>query len=130
MYNFFVNDHHWFYIGLFFSTVWGWRSGFLFIETPTTGWSHKHPKQAAFWMWYYHFVFNFVGSMAGWGCFYILVVRVHSIEPGLKEFNWGDIILFMFSVIGLTGHLPQAFFGLVQAFGKLAEALASKVSGK
>ena len=93
------------------------------------GLSKKYPQLGTFFIWSYQFIFNFVGSMAGWACFYALIVRVHACYPGMKGFNLGDIVLFIFSVMGLTGHLPQAFYGIVESFGALASAAAKKISG-
>jgi hypothetical protein len=84
----------------------------------------------------YEFIFHFIGSMAGWICFTVLLIRLRDelypiILPGchqLSGFNINDLLLFVFALLGLTGHLPQAFYGFVKSFGKLAESVANKIS--
>lgn len=119
----------WMIFSIIASVFWGIRAAFLFVHTPTIGLSEKYPRWGRFFIYSYQFIFNFVGSMAGWACFYALIVRVSSYYPSMKGFNFGDVLLFIFSVIGLSGHLPQTIYGFVEAFGNLATAATKKISG-
>jgi len=66
----------------------------------------------------YQFLFNFIGSFAGWFCFYILLVKAYS---SLLSFTSSNLILFLISLLGLTGHIPQTLYGLVVSIGKFEE---------
>ena len=116
--------NYWIVAAIIMSFFWGIRSGFLF--TPDK--SGRYPRIRRFFICSYQFIFNFVGSMAGWCCFYALTVRVQSRLPDLRGFNFGDVLLFIFALLGLTGHLPQVISGFVASFGKLAEAAMKKIS--
>lgn len=123
-----MNLKIWLTLSILVSIFWGVRSAFLFVNTPKCGLSEQFPRWGRFFIYSYQFIFNFVGSMAGWACFYILVVRVSIYYPSMEGFNVTDLWLFIFSVIGLTGHLPQSTYGLVESFSKFANALAKKYS--
>ena len=75
-------------------------------------------------VYFYQFNFNFVGSFAGWCCFYILGNRY--LNP---DINLGstDLILFFLVLLGLTGHLPQTLFGIVNAFARLGEIAVGRL---
>ncbi len=130
---------YWWVAGLIMSLLWGLRAVALFPDD-------KHPR----WGFFYQFMFNFVGSLAGWCCVYALAVRMWVVLPspqsllvrggpvpaGLRgqalnppSFTGGDFLLFLMSFLGVTGHLPQAMAGLVSSIEKLAEVAAKKISG-
>ena len=96
----------------------------------TKNWKDQTSKLGYFFWLSYQLIFNFVGSFAGWICFYVLLVRAQSKLPDLSGFNLGDFILFLLSLLGLTGHLPQTLYGLVVSIGKFAEAGTARVLGQ
>lgn len=74
----------------------------------------------------YDFIFHVVGFLAGCWCFYALIKRVQG-YCHFQGLEITDMILFVFSVLGLTGHLPQTLYGFVKAFGELARITADKM---
>ena len=48
--------YSWFWMALILSFYWGIRATFLFAKDRNLWWKS------------YQFIFNFVGSFAGWGC--------------------------------------------------------------
>ncbi|MBU2512157.1 hypothetical protein KJ966_12525 [bacterium] len=117
---------YWIPLSLIMSFIWGVRVihiSYLDLSTQETS------KLSYFFWFFYQFVFNFVGSFAGWVCFYILLLRTQSKLPNFIDFSWSDLLLFILSILGLTGHLPQTLYGLVVSIGKFAEAGAAKVTG-
>jgi len=106
----------WFWLALVMSLFWGIRSTFLFANSRN------------FWWKSYQFIFNFVGSFAGWFCFYVLLVRTHNNMPQFQGFVGGDILLFAVSLLGLTGHLPQVTYGLVEGFAEIAKRAIDKLT--
>ncbi len=71
----------------------------------------------------YEFVFHFIGSMSGWICLMLLV----NIRSNFYETSKG-LILFVFALLGITGHLPQALYGFVRSIGILSEKFVNKIS--
>ena len=75
--------NYWFWLALGMSLFWGIRSVILFRK--------QKP-----WLWkIYEFIFNFVGSFAGWFCFYVLLIRTQNNMPNFQNLTIGDIILFI-----------------------------------
>jgi hypothetical protein len=130
---------YWWIAGLFMSLLWGLRSIAVFPD-------ERHPRWGAI----YQFIFNSVGSFAGWCCIYALAVRMrialpssHNLltgcgpsVPGLTgpaqsppPLTAGDFLLFLMAVLGATGHLPQAMAGLLSSIERLAEGAAKKIGG-
>lgn len=105
---------YWLLSAIVMSLFWGIRSTILFGEKK-------------FWMMSYQFLFNFIGSFAGWFCFVALLTRVQDYLPSFVGFTSGDIVLFFTSLLGLTGHLPQATYGIVQGFAELGKKVADKL---
>jgi len=106
---------NWFLFAFIFSFYWGIRGVFLFGKNK-------------FWWWSYEFLFNFIGSFAGWCCFLALLTRVQSHFPSYNGFTAGDIVLFFVSLLGLTGHLPQATYGIVQGFSEVVTNGIKKIT--
>ena len=133
-------QHHWTSLAYGWSVYWGLHGAYFFTQR---GHLNPHPelfrefedrvcfRRTRFFFWGIHmFVFNFVGSLAAWACLYILIARIESVGGAYNAlaFGWSDLGLFVFAVIGITGHLPQALYGIVTAFGKLAESIANRIS--
>ena len=50
--------------------------------------------------------------------------------PNFQGFTVGDIVLFFISLLGLTGHLPQSVYGVVESFSKIGEIATQKLMEK
>lgn len=105
----------WLWLAIIMSLFWGVRSIILFAESRN------------FWWKSYQFIFNFVGSFAGWFCFYVLLIRTQNNMPRSQGFAVGDIILFIVSLLGLTGHLPQVTYGFVESFVEITKRAMEKL---
>ena len=90
-----------------------------------------HEKKIMLWsIWMiYDFIFHAVGFLAGCTCSYVLIQRVGG-DCHFQKLEIADMVLFIFSVLGLTGHLPQTLYGFVKAFGMLASAAADRLTDK
>jgi hypothetical protein len=97
------------------SLYWGIRAVVLF------------EKSRGFWWQSYQFIFNFIGSFGGWCCLYVLLIRVQNFKGEFQSVSGGDIFLFLVSLLGLTGHLPQSVYGTVESFSKIAEKATDKL---
>lgn len=106
----------WLTLASIMSLFWGVRAIVLF------------ERERNFWWKSYQFIFNFIGSFFGWGCFYVLLVRTQNSMPTFKDFSVGDVVLFVLSLLGLTGHLPQATYGLVAGLADIARKITTKVT--
>lgn len=115
------------------SIFWGVRGVFLFATDTAqalepTSFRKRHPNLERFFQGTYQFIFNGVGSFAGWFYLYALAARVRSRLPSMTGFSWGDLLLFMFALLGLTGHLPQAVVGFLRVFERIGEKVAQKIT--
>ena len=130
---------YWFLLSVITSIFWGLRSVFLFTtdlnaDLPSRQSEHYFlrywcPRARIFFIGSYQFLFNFIGSMAGWMCLYALLVRIkHDDAYIFTEFSWGDVVLFIFSLIGLTGHLPQVTYGFVGAVSDITKRAIQKLT--
>lgn len=123
--NFFIC--YWAPLAIIMSSYWGIRGVHM---SQIKGWKQNTSILGYFFWLSYQLIFNFVGSFAGWVCFYALLVRVQSELPNFSNFSLVDFVLFLLSLLGLTGHLPQTTYGLVVSVGKFAEAGTKKVLGQ
>ena len=106
----------WFWLALTMSFYWGIRAVILFTKDRNWHWKS------------YQFIFNFIGSFASWCCFYILLVRTQNNMPSFQAVTSGDMVLFIMSLLGLTGHLPQVIYGLVEGFIEVGKKAVEKLS--
>ncbi len=66
--------------------------------------------------------------MAGWVCFYILFQKVVNLKNlSSFEVGLGNVVLFIFALLGLTGHLPQTIYGFVESFRLIAEEARKRI---
>jgi hypothetical protein len=114
--------NNWLLLASLSSIFWGVRSAYLFGTKAASCWT-------SFFVRSYQFIFNFVGSFAGWCCLYVLLLRINNVALATHDFTGGDVLLFLLSLFGLTGHLPQATYGLVQAVESLAQKAIEKMTG-
>ncbi len=113
----------WFWFATIMSLFWSTRSVILFRNQGIYGRNFYEN----FWWKSYEFIFNFVGSFAGWFCFYALLIRTQNNIPRFQGFTGGDIILFIVSLLGLTGHLPQTIYGFVESFAEITKRATEKL---
>jgi len=118
----------WIIPSLIMSIFWGIRNVCLFTEDSSSLLKSKLPWIGKFWSGSYQFISNFVGSFAGWCCLYVLLIRLQINYPNLDYVNMMDLLLFIFSLLGLTGHLPQLIVGFVGSFSKIIEAVVKKIT--
>jgi hypothetical protein len=69
--------------------------------------------------------FNFLGSIAGWLILWILLpCLTHSFSTQSTDcLSSKDIILFLLSLIGISGYLPLALFGIARSANELANKI-------
>lgn len=116
---------YWFIIAVIMSLFWGIRGLHMSL---LKNWKDQFSKSGYFFWLSYQLIFNFVGSFAGWICFYILLIRTQKKLPEFTTgFDTSDFMLFSLSILGLTGHLPQTLYGLVVSIGKFAEVGTSRL---
>ena len=134
--NFFIN--YWLWFAFVLSIFWGTRSCILYATDEVVNLKDegkkkyflrsKHPKLANFFMGAYQFIFHFMGSFAGWCCFYVLLIRIQRNIDTFSGFNSGDILLFFLAVLGLVGHLSMVIYGIGNSFENLINTLTKKIS--
>ncbi|MFH1023779.1 MAG: hypothetical protein V1809_10385 [Planctomycetota bacterium] len=105
----------WFCLALASGLFWGIRGVVLFESN--RGW----------WWKSYQFIFNIVGSFAGWCCLYVLLTRTQHAMPECRGFSMGDVFLFVISMLGLTGHLPMVIWGIVDGFSEIEKRAVQKL---
>lgn len=115
---------HWLWLAVAFSLFWGFHGSYFFAGKISRPWVGSILRIT------YHFVFNFVGSFTGWACLYVLVFRLNGQALWTREFTGGDVTLFLLSFLGLTGHLPQTIYGMVQAVELLAKKAIERLAGE
>ncbi len=89
------------------------------------------------------FIYNFVGSLAGWVALYMLSYRLFMDtganvpplpqnfvldKPNLHSLGWIDLWLVIFALLGITGKLPQTAEGFILSIAKAIETITSKLS--
>jgi len=113
---------YWEWLAYTFSLFWGVRGAVLdySVRYQTEliinkgNWNWKDTCKIVFLWSSFQFIFNAIGSLAGWYCTYILLSRfnisVVAYNPSLT-----DLILFVMAFLGITGLLPQTVYGLVES---------------
>jgi hypothetical protein len=116
--------NQWVFFGIAMGLFWGITAVFLYTPYP---FEWRKPR----YCWWNirniflvlnQFFFNFVGAFAGAACLKLFHVRVQS--------NLGsvEIVLLIFSVLGLSGKLSAIIWELPNAVSALIQSLASKLS--
>lgn len=76
--------------------------------------------------------FNFVGSVIGWSCLFVLWQAKQggfiSYDHFLNDFSPNDFIFVVISVLGITGLLPYLLFSISRAVDALVKLLGKLVS--
>ncbi len=117
--------NQWVYFGLSLGVFWGITAVFLYTPYPL---EWKRPRLCwlnirNIFIVLNQFFFNFVGAFAGAACLKLFHVRVTQSHLGSIE-----IILLVFSVLGLSGKLAAIIWELPNAVSALIQSLASKLA--
>lgn len=113
----FIIDY-WMPFAIIMSVFWGVRGLHMSLIEK---WEESFSKLGYFFWLSYQLIFNFMGSFTGWMCFYFLLIRAQSKLQDLSGFDLGDFILFLLSLLGLTGHIPQTLYSFVLSIQKFTE---------
>lgn len=117
---------YWLFFAIVLSFFWGTRAALFYSGISTV--NNKRQKVIlGVFEGGYQFIFHFVGSLAGWCCFYFLLQRIPRTEPWVRDFTTGDVLLFFISLIGLTGHLPQITYGVVISIKDVISKVSKKI---
>ena len=120
--------NYWLTLAIIMSLFWGIRGGYLDFAHRRDNFilelNRTHNIYSLLNWATYQFIFNAIGSFAGWVCLYILVTRVEPAMFGKLEVT--DLVLFIISFLGITGLLPQTVYTLMGSVGRLAEAVINK----
>lgn len=102
------------------------------------------PKQIIFVHYFQDFVYNLVGSLAGWAALYLLTYRLFLdagpvvppppagfvLEyPNVRGMGWSELALAVVALLGITAKLPQTIEGFILSFARAVETVTSKVAG-
>jgi O-antigen/teichoic acid export membrane protein len=68
----------------------------------------------------FQFNFQFIGSFAGWICLYALSRSYINTSGNLK---FKDLILFLLGITGVTGHLSDATWKIIDSLSSLLQTL-------
>ncbi|MBI5591355.1 MAG: hypothetical protein HY881_12820 [Deltaproteobacteria bacterium] len=116
---------YWFSLTSVMSLYWGFRGGWM-EYWKCKQLMNREPTLFTSFVWItYQFIFNFVGSVMGWCCTYVLIDRIQNNFP--MSLNISDFVLFFISFLGITGHLPQSLYGIVVSIGSLMNAATNKI---
>ncbi|MFA6028325.1 MAG: hypothetical protein WC969_00590 [Elusimicrobiota bacterium] len=89
------------------------------------------------------FMYNFVGSLAGWTAVFLLSYRLFlSVAPPAPPLPEGfvltapnlnllsklDLTLALVALLGITGKLPQTVEGFIHSIGKAVETVTGKLA--
>lgn len=135
-------------LALVLSTILGIRGIAIHINVSKDENARLRGEQKAEWKtWqvilvYYvaDFIFNFVGSLAGWIALYMLSYRLFTCtgpcplppsnylldRPNLHLLGWPELALAVLALLGITGRLPETMQNFI---GSIAEAVKS-LTGK
>ncbi len=98
------------------SSFYGWKA-FDIFDVDTSKKTKEH------WGWWVHQVwFNFSGALVGWVAIWVVL---QDSWPCLTErctvnLTWENGFLLAAAFVGVTGHLPFAISGVLQAVKELA----------
>jgi len=124
---------YWLWFALFMSIYWGIRGLILYTTDLVERLGTKRKKElyllrkkgiswGILFVGVYEFIFNFVGSFAGWCCLYIFIK--HASFTNLKL---ADFVLIILSIMGLSGLLPNFIKGIVIFPKAIATYFAKKL---
>ena len=122
---------YWLWFAFFMSIYWGIRNLILYTTDLVERLGLKPPrsyflrKRGKFWgislIGGYEFIFNFVGSLAGWCCLYVFIKYADFTKIELSDF-----VFLILGIMGLGGRLPRFILGII----KLPTAVANYISKK
>ena len=87
-------------------------------------------KKSELWLVQYShgFIYNFVGSLAGWIALYILSYQLFTCTGPCHPLGWSDLGLAVLALLGITGKLPETVQGFIISIGKIVESFTGKVA--
>ena len=118
----FINDN-WLPFALISSSIWG-ISSLQFTAPPGSSYSKWYNQLAG---GFHMFMRNFVCSLAGWICFYVLSQKYLS---NTLKYELSDFILLIVVILGLSGDIPNIFFNIQDTFRKTGDILANLFRSK
>jgi hypothetical protein len=74
------------------------------------------------------FIYNFVGSLAGWIALYMLSYQLFVCAGPCHPLGWSALGLAVLALLGITGKLPETVQGFIISIGKTVESLTGKVA--
>lgn len=104
-------------VGLLASLLYGWKACDAFDVS-----AKDKP-----WAWRVHqFWFNFAGSLFGWAAAWFVARKGWQCLAVScpAQLDWSDAGLIAIAFVGITGHLPYATAGVLQAIKELALKVA------
>lgn len=109
-------------IALIASGLYGWHGVSIF--KPHIAAQPQQPAKA--WWWHQRW-FYFLGGLAGWLAFWLLMRKFGgcvfgACAPDIKAL---DIVGALVAFVGVTGYLPISIVSLVSGIGGLVEALSA-----
>ncbi len=135
-----VKHETWFFIiAGFLSIIFGIRGIFIQIhnvEIENKDLKDKENPEWGLWQrifvhYFQDFVYNFVGSLAGWEALYIFSYRIfesESTQLHLDALRWSDFGLVVFALLGIVGKLPQAIEHSICSIGDAVKNITGKLS--
>lgn len=101
-----------------------------------------HPWQRVLVHYFQDFIYNFVGSLAGWIALYVLSYRLFKytgpnlstppgfllVQPNVHLLGWSDLGLTVIALLGITAKLPQTIEGFILSIGKAVETITGKLT--
>lgn len=88
------------------------------------------------------FIYNFVGSLAGWIALYMLSYRLFIStggapappsgylldQPNFHLLGWSGLGLAVVALLGITAKLPQTVEGFIRSIGRAVETITGRVA--
>jgi len=122
---------YWLWFAFLMSVYWGIRALILYSTDLVGRLGPEHQKlyflrkRGKFWGIFlvggYEFIFNFVGSLAGWCCLYVFIKHA-----SFTEIELSDLVFLVLGIMGLSGRLPRFILGIIM----LPTAVANYISKK
>jgi len=98
-----------------------------FRKNGEDGWT----KEERILVHYSHeFIYNFVGSLAGWIALYVLSYQFLVCTGPCHLLGRSDLGLAVLALLGITGKLPETIQGVIMSLAKSVEYLVKSLTDK
>jgi len=101
-----------------------------------------HRWQRVLVHYFQDFIYNFIGSLAGYAALYLLSYRLFISagvnpppppgflldQPNTHLLGWSDLGLTVVALLGITAKLPQTVEGFILSIGKAVETITGKLA--